>query len=293
MQMQDGIARAHNWFYVALLPGYLVRPLIMLTIIIGAWLFHIPGDAETAVIVVAGALLVTVIGQTIVLNRNLHRAVPRGPKVHDTWTWYAVSVPILIVEGFYLLLTNTDILMLQHFRSPEDVSLYYAAAKTLVLIAFVHFAVSAAVGHRFTECHVTGDRERLQRILADSIRWTFWASLAACATVLAAGPVLLMLFGDGFIGGYHLMVILAVGMMARSSLGPVERLLNMLGQQGACAGVYAIAFLINLAIGIVLIPRIGVDGAAIATATALVAESVMLFLITKRRLGLHVFILGG
>ena len=68
-----------------------------------------------------------------------------------------------MVEGFYLLLTNVDIVMLQHFRSPDDVAVYYAAAKTLALIAFVHFAVSAAVGHRFSEYHVASDHDRLKQ----------------------------------------------------------------------------------------------------------------------------------
>jgi O-antigen/teichoic acid export membrane protein len=292
MQMQDGIARAHNWVHVALLPAYLVRHLLMLGIVLAAYLFSFPANAETAVIAVAVALLIAVIGQTFVLNRKLARAVEPGPKQYDTRTWFAVSLPILIVEGFYLFLTNTDILLLQHFRSPEDVAIYYAAAKTLVLIAFVHFAVSAAVGHRFTECHVTNDRERLKQIVADSVRWTFWGSLAACGVMLAMGPLLLSLFGQGFDQGYRLMLILAVGLMARASLGPVERLLNMLGEQKVCAAVYAAAFVLNFVLCIVLIPRIGVDGAAVATSTALVVESVLLFFVTRRRLGLHVFILG-
>ena len=50
--------------------------------------------------------------------------------------------------------------------------------------------------------------------------------------------------------------------------------------------------MLNFALGIVLIPRIGVDGAAIATSTALVVESVPLFFVTRRRLGFHVFIWG-
>ena len=41
-----------------------------------------------------------------------------------------------------------------------------------------------------------------------------------------------------------------------------------------------------------LIPWIGVEGAAVATTTALVAESALLFFVTRRRLGFHVFILG-
>jgi O-antigen/teichoic acid export membrane protein len=232
-------------------------------------------------------------GQTIVLNRRLAREITPGPKSYERKTWLSVSLPILMVEGFYLLLTNTDIIMLQQFRTPDDVAIYYAAAKTLVLITFVHFAVSAAVGHRFSEYHVTEDRARLAEILSQSIRWRFWASLAASVIVLAMGPLLLSLFGPQFVDGYHLMLILAVGLLARASLGPVERLLNMVGEQRACAAVYAMAFVLNVALGLVLIPRLGAQGAAIATAIALVAESVALFFVTKRRLGLHVFIWGS
>jgi O-antigen/teichoic acid export membrane protein len=206
--------------------------------------------------------------------------------------WYKVSLPILMVEGFYLLLTSTDILVLQQFREPGDVAVYYAAAKTLTLIAFVHFAVSAAVAHRFSEYHVTNNQESLERILADSIRWTFWASLAAGIVILVMGQPLLWLFGPEFTGGFHLMCILAVGLMARASVGPVERLLNMLGEQRSCAAVYATAFIVNFVLCILLIPRIGVEGAAISTATALIVESVMLFLVTRWRLGFHVFIWG-
>ena len=65
--------------------------------------------------------------------------VPPGPKAYEVKTWFSVSLPILIVEGFYLLLTNVDIVVLQHFRSPDDVAVYYAAAKTLALITFVLF----------------------------------------------------------------------------------------------------------------------------------------------------------
>jgi O-antigen/teichoic acid export membrane protein len=197
-----------------------------------------------------------------------------------------------MVEGCYLLLTSSDILVLQQFRAPEDVAVYYAAVKTLTLIAFVHFAVSAAVGHRFSEYHVSGDRKRLEAILSDSIRWTFWASLAAGALILAMGRPLLSLFGAQFVDGYHLMFILTAGLLARAAVGPVERLLNMLGQQSVCAAVYGFAFVLNLVLCIVLIPRIGVEGAAAATSTALIVESILLFCVTKCRLGLHVFIWG-
>ena len=124
-----------------------------------------------------------------------------APKADETRTWFAVSLPMLMVGGFYLMLTHTDILVLQQFRSPDDIAIYYAASKTIALVSFVYFAVSAAVAHRFTEYHVTGDRQRLAEFLADSIRWTFWPSLAATAAILLMGKPLLALFGALFVAG--------------------------------------------------------------------------------------------
>jgi O-antigen/teichoic acid export membrane protein len=199
---------------------------------------------------------------------------------------------MLMVGGFYLLLTHTDILVLQQFRSPDDIATYYAASKTIALVSFVYFAVSAAVAHRFSEYHVTGDRRRLAEFLADSIRWTFWPSAAATVAILAMGKPLLALFGATFVAGYQAMFILAVGLVARASIGPVERLLSMLGEQRICAAVYAVAFMVNLAMCILLIPYYGIEGAAASTAIALLVESVLLFVVTRSRLSLHAFIWG-
>jgi O-antigen/teichoic acid export membrane protein len=86
------------------------------------------------------------------------------------------------------------------------------------------------------------------------------------------------------------MFVLAIGLMARASVGPVERLLNMVGEQRACAAVYAGAFAINLLLCFLLIPPMGPMGAAIAIAGAMVVEAALLFFVAKRRLGIHVFI---
>src|SRR5438552_2168218 len=122
-----------------------------------------------------------------------------------------------MVEGFYLLLAYTDILVLKQFRPPDEVAVYYAAAKTLALVSFIYFSVAAATAHRFSAYHVAGDRAGLSRFLTQTIRWTFWPSLAATALLLVFGQPILSLFGPQFTDGYPLMVILAVGPRARSS----------------------------------------------------------------------------
>jgi O-antigen/teichoic acid export membrane protein len=44
---------------------------------------------------------------------------------------------------------------------------------------------------------------------------------------------------------------------------------------------------------VILIPRIGIEGAALATSSALVVESILLYVVAKRQLRFRVFILGG
>jgi O-antigen/teichoic acid export membrane protein len=43
---------------------------------------------------------------------------------------------------------------------------------------------------------------------------------------------------------------------------------------------------------VALIPQYGGAGAALATSTAIVLESALLFVVARRRLGLHTFFLG-
>jgi O-antigen/teichoic acid export membrane protein len=258
-----------------------------------AYLFGAPTDAVTAMVIAVITTWAVTIGQMVVLDRRLKVKVPTGPKHYEPKTWIATSFPIFIVEGFYLLLTYVDILALEHFRSPDEVAVYFAGARLLAVVAFVYFAIAGATTHKFTEYHVAGDQQRLASFFRETIRWTFWPSLLCCALILAFGRPLLGLFGADFTSGYTVMFILSVGMLARAAVGPAERLLNMLGERKQCAIVYAVAFAINLALCVILIPRLGIEGAALATSTAIVAESIMLYMVAKWRLGFHVFIMGG
>ena len=293
VQVQAGIAQSYDWPSLAFMPFYIWRQLA-LTVLMGiAWLVAVPTSAVTAMIVAVTTTWAVTIGQSVVLNRRLRSKVPEGAKRYEVKAWFATSLPIFVVEGFYLLLTYVDIIALEQFRSPHDVAVYYAGARLLAIVAFVYFAIAGATTHKFTEYHVSGDRQRLAAFFSETIRWTFWPSVIACGAILIFGRPLLSLFGAGFEAGYDVMFILAVGMLARAAVGPAERLLNMLGERRQCAVVYATAFVINLTLCVVLIPHIGIEGAATATSTALVTESMMLYVVARRRLGLHVFIFGG
>ena len=236
------MARSFDWINLALMPPYVIRSLLLIGAMGAAYWLALPTDASTAMLAAVATTWVTVIGQTLMMNRRLNRKVEPGPKTYAAGAWLAVVAADLHGGRLLPAAHHADVLLLRQYRGPDEVAVYYAAAKTLALVAFVSFSVSAATAHKFSEYHVAGDKARLAAFLADSIKWTFWPSLAATVVILALGKPFLWLFGPKFVDGYFLMFILAIGPLARATVGPVERLLNMVGEQRACAVVYGAAF---------------------------------------------------
>jgi O-antigen/teichoic acid export membrane protein len=286
---QDGVARCYNWIFVALVPGFVAQPILVLAIIVAEHFEGFDVDAAVAMGATAVSIWTTVIVQAIVLQRRLRTQIEPGPARYEVGHWFKTALPIFMVDSFYFLLTYTDILVLKAFVDPAQIGIYYAATKTLVLISFIYYALSTSFAHRFSEAHFSGRRDKLEAFIRDATRWTFWPSLAVALMLLAFGKPILMLFGAEFTAGYPLLFVLVIGLLARASIGPGERLLIMVGEQRLCAVIYAAAFVTNLVLCLALVPEFGVMGAAASTSTALIVESVLLFVMTKRRLGLHVF----
>ena len=291
-EVQGGISRSFNWTDIALSPIYIWRPLLIL-----AFALAIPASghemtAANVCLAAIAATYVTAILQWVFLDRRLSGAVAPGPRRFEVIDWFRISLPILLVDGFFVLLTGVDIVVLGQFRPPEEVAVYFAATKTLALVHFVYYAVRAATAHHYSKFYHSGDQDGLSRFVTESIKWTFWPSLACSLVLLFAGEFLLSFFGEGFDAGYAVLPILVVGILARAALGPVESLLTMADRQNAAAVVYGATLVANIVLCFVLIPPFGIYGAAAGTTIALVGESIALFFVARRALGLHVFVLG-
>src|SRR5262245_35800846 len=118
---QDGIARSHDWMRLGLMPQFIVRQALIIGFTAGFFVLGFDLGATAAMAASAAAVWIAMIGQMIVLNRRLATHVEPGPKSYDVRGWLAVSLPILLVESFYLLLSYTDVLVLQQFRASEEV----------------------------------------------------------------------------------------------------------------------------------------------------------------------------
>ena len=274
------------------MPQFIVRQTLIIGITAGAVVLGLNLGATAAMLASAAAVWLAMLGQMIVLNRRLAGHIEPGTKAYDFRGWLAVSLPILMVEGFYLLLSYTDVLVLQQFRSSEEVGIYFAVVKTLALVSFIHFAMSATTAHRFAEYNALGDKDR---------------PLGLCR---ACDPVDVLALARGNAGAARPRQAVALAVRAaihgrlRHHVHPRHRPGGARGDRpgraapqharpsaylraGLCAG-----FVMNLVLCVALVPRFGGHGAAAATSISLVFETVLLFVIVRRRLGLHVLAFG-
>ena len=289
-EVQDGVARAFSWPDIALSPTYLLRPVLILAAMALALAWGMEASAATALIASIAATWFSSVAQMLLLNRRLKKTISSGPKTLMPKVWIAVALPIFLVEGFFALLTNVDILIAGMYLSPHDVAIYFAAVKTLALVHFVYFAVKAGAAHRYSQYFTAGNVSQYEGFVRDTVKWTFWPSLAMGLLLLLTGKFLLSLFGQDFASGYPLLFILVIGIVARAAVGPAESVLTMSGQQNVCAAIYGITLCANIALNLSLIPIYGLYGAAWATTIAMIFEAAALYSITIRRLGIHMFV---
>ncbi|WP_037079260.1 oligosaccharide flippase family protein [Rhizobium sp. CCGE 510] len=285
----EGTSRANHWPVMALGPVYIVRPILIILFMLIAIASGAEHTAVTAMQAALAATFVTALGQYAATLYRLRRHYDKGPHKVDFLAWISVAFPIFLIEGVSFLLTNSDVVVVGIFLEPHDVAIYFAAAKTMALVHFINFSVKAASGPRFSSIIAEGDHAQLAAAAIDAARWTFWPALGVGLAVLAAGHLLLSLFGGAFTSGYLVMAILLAGILAKSLVGPAETLLMMAGKQNLCVALYAGALTANVGLNLALIPHYGIEGTAIATASAMAVEAILLHLAVRRSLGIVLF----
>nr|WP_269091041.1 class I SAM-dependent methyltransferase [Actinopolymorpha cephalotaxi] len=108
-----------------------------------------------------------------------------------------------------------------------------------------------------------------------------------CSAV--AAPVLLKVFGGGYEAGRATVVILALTMLATTATGSVDVVLLMAGRSRQSLVNNAAALVVDVVLVVVLVPRLGITGAAVAWAAALAVRNSLPMLQVRRAYGVMSF----
>jgi O-antigen/teichoic acid export membrane protein len=98
-------------------------------------------------------------------------------------------------------------------------------------------------------------------------------------------PAFLLLFGDGFAAGAAPMAVLAAAMLVNVGVGLVQTVLLMSGNSRGHLLAAAAGLALTVGAGLVLIPRHGALGAAVAWSFGIVCENLLAAALARRALG--------
>jgi O-antigen/teichoic acid export membrane protein len=278
----EGYALAFSWTGLAHVPPYVLRQVLIIVFLLVAVSAAMPATAATGLLAVLAAGICATLLQLLVFLRRMRKVLPAAVGPRHSRLWVSTALPMMMTNGLQLILTFSDIIVLGMFVDSELVALYFAATRVSSQVTAVQFAVTSAVAQRMAGLNASKSRRELTTLIRRSTHWIFWPTLAVTAGVIALGWPLLRLFGAEFTAAYPVLIILALGLLARASTGGAEEALKMLGHERSEFGAKAVSTAVNLGLNLGLIPIFGIYGAAVATATSMAVYALLLEILMRR-----------
>ncbi|MDJ0594373.1 MAG: flippase [Pleurocapsa sp. MO_226.B13] len=288
-----GAMRGLNKILIGLIPEWIVAPVLLL--VLSGCAYLLLGDGLTAVWVasirVFAAIVTLVIGVRL-LYQILPAATKQATPQYQGKIWLYSALPFMFMGSMYMIKSRTDIIMLGAFQGAEAVGIYFAVSRGAQLIDFVTNAANNVLGPNIASLYAEGKSEQIQRILIKSSRTVSLASLPIIIGLVFLGSWYLSLFGSEFTQGTKALIILCVGQIVNVVTGSVGLLLNMTGNERYTSISRGASTILNIILNALLIPRWGLEGAAIATASSSILLNIENTLWVRKKLGIHCSVFG-
>ncbi|MBF1999529.1 MAG: oligosaccharide flippase family protein [Synechococcales cyanobacterium M58_A2018_015] len=285
IKLQQEMARAIRRITLAYAPLLVVYPLLLILGAFAWWGWRGNFTSTTAIGLSLLAMLLVLVAQLQVFQRNLSSEVHTARPAYAVKQWLAVALPLLLIDSSFLILNQTDTLMLAALLDTEAVGLYTAAFKTAGWVNFILIAVNAIAAPMFASLYAQGDRAALQHLVFTIARWMFYPALIVGVGLVVWAEPVLSLFGPEFGVAQAALAALVVGQFVNVGAGSVGYLLTMTGHHNQCAFVVGCSAGLNILLNLIGIPWLGILGAALATAISMAVWNIWLNRLVVKYLG--------
>jgi O-antigen/teichoic acid export membrane protein len=287
--LRQGAMQAIGRVVTGQAPEYLIRPALILAGIGTLKLLggHILTPTSALVANVAGVTVAFIVG-ALALRRALPDALRSAPASYATRDWLRASLPMMLIGGVWMLNSYLITLLVGTLDGARAAGVYSVAQKGAELIVMLLVAANMPLAPAIARMHEHGDRAGFQQITQRVAQATLLTSAPVAAAFILFPSVYLGIFGSGFQAGTSALIILALGQLANAAAGPAGNVLLMTGNERLAIRGMGVGLLVNLILGIALIPPLGVAGGAVAFAVSLVVWNVMLVVLARRRIGVNV-----
>jgi O-antigen/teichoic acid export membrane protein len=263
-----GLGRTAAYMFLQNNLPYLLGALLLLPALVGLMPVFTP---DIALITYGFGLMVSSVVGFVVLRRVLHSLQVVKHKSHfPIRTLQKTALPILSTYLLALALGMADVLLLGYLTpSAADTGVYALALRLSFLVLMPLHALGAVTAAGIAGLHAQGDHSELAATLRKTGRIVRAATLPLWLGLCVLSPWIMEFFGQGFVKGWPIVVILATNQFFNALCGPTEVLLQMTGKERIYRNLLAFALLVTIATNYVLIPMYGIWGAAIAQSITL------------------------
>jgi O-antigen/teichoic acid export membrane protein len=249
-----------------------LRPLLQVVLLLIVVLLGLDGTA------LAGAWVVPVgIGLVATVWWMRRRMQGEPPSAAGPWLplaarFWRFSTARGLAGMFQVLILWLDTLLIGFFRPPVAVAIYTASTRAVLVVLFVGIAIQQAVAPQFGDLLARREIARAEVVFRTATAWNILFTWPILVMLAIFAPVVLSIFGTAYQSGADVTRILAMSMVIGTTVGPVDWILLMEGKSSWNLLNTAVALGLNVGLNLLLIPRIGIVGAAIAWGVSIIVN---------------------
>jgi len=181
---------------------------------------------------------------------------------------------IFLTSGGIMMYTYADRVIIGYYLSNADVGIYLIALQLAALASFTTIALRSTLWPKVSRWGKIGDFGLIEESLSRAFSYSLILAVPVVAGGILLGDKLLYFFyGAEFAQGYTTLVILLIVQIVNIFQFFFTMYLGALDRQKDAFKATAVAAAANIVLNLILIPVIGIDGAAIATLISMVLNA--------------------
>lgn len=179
------------------------------------------------------------------------------------------SIPLTIMGLMSIVFSNIDTLMVGYFSTTANVGIYdvsYLLSNFLVVILGSFLFLFMPI---FSKLHSEGREDKMDDVYTLVTKWVLIITLPLLLVFVAFPETVIgITFGEKYVPGSLVLVVLSFGFFSNVMTGPNGNALIALGETRFIMLVNAFVAIVNFGLNLILIPRFSILGAAVATAVS-------------------------
>lgn len=201
------------------------------------------------------------------------------------------SWPLILTSVFSLALSWTDTLMIGYFVTARDVGIYNAALPTSSMMLVFPSALTALFIPLMTVAFAKKSFVAAKKIYQRTVKWILLANLPIFLIgAIFPSDIISFLFGKEYVTAAASFVVLLLGYFVYSALIPAMSILQVVKQTRLVFLNSLVAAISNVLLNALLIPRYGIIGGAIGTATAFSLYGILGLARAERHIRAKIFV---